>query len=481
MRGHMNIKRIQFIALLTSVILTVLLLIATVFTFRHAEFHVVHTHYTLICYALLSLGILTIIISWITGHFVTITLVLSFLILNPLLMTLNSQQRIFMPFVGWYLLVWGILFYFYVQKRNDHVVTQLYIEKGEEEVNKLNKTIAKASSALEQYFSRYSNYFNLREVANKFSTTLSLKKISHLIVDQTIAILKKGDACLLYLSDVDENILSLTASKNLKRGERIRSKIGTLYDRWVLKTRQNLIITDTTKDFRFDIRQLPENEEIKSLIAAPLIHGRRTIGTIRINAMQADAFSMDDLRILNIMAVLAASAIGNALLYQQTEELAIRDSLTNLYVQRYFKERIKEEHKRALITNAPLSLLMCDLDHFKEYNDKYGHAAGDMVLTTVAGTLGVVLGDNAIVARYGGEEFAVLLPKMTKRTAQEIADEVRRGVEQAEVDLRGIKTHISVSIGVSSLPEDTLDVEELISKADRRLYDAKKKGRNRVC
>jgi len=428
-----------------------------------------------------ALGSMTIVLAWLSGNMILTGSVLVCTALNASLVVLNSQQMNLFLYVLFYFFMAAVLFFFDTRKKKSIITTQLATGQQEENRNNLSQSIDDASSALESYFSRYANDFTLREVANRFSTTLSLKKIDLLIVEQTLSVIRKGDVCLLYLADVHENMLSLRASKTASKGLKVKSKIGSIFDRWVLKTRQPLIVNDCTKDFRFDADQKHVVDYERSLIGAPLLHDGKVIGTLRLNSHEAECFTTDDLRLLNILAILASSAIGNALLFQRTEELAIRDSLTNLYVHRYFKERLQDEHRRSLISNASLSLLMCDLDHFKQYNDKYGHAAGDMVLQGITNIFISVLGKEVFVARYGGEEFAIILPNIDKVNAMEIAEEVRRSVEETSIDIRGVQTSVTLSIGVSSFPEDTLAYEELIINADRRLYDAKRKGRNQVC
>ena len=130
----------------------------------------------------------------------------------------------------------------------------------------------------------------------------------------------------------------------------------------------------------------------------------------------------------------------------------------------------------------PLSFLMIDLDYFKKYNDQFGHVAGDIVLKTVAKILDDSFGQPGnIVCRYGGEEFCVLLPDCTKENAKQLAEKVRKKIEQEKIVLRRQETNITVSIGVSTFPKDAQMKEELIYKADHALYRAKEEGRNRVC
>ena len=174
-------------------------------------------------------------------------------------------------------------------------------------------------------------------------------------------------------------------------------------------------------------------------------------------------------------------AIENALLYERVEQLAIKDSLTHLYLRRYLLDRIPEEMSRQLRHGNQLSFLMIDLDKFKDYNDRFGHVAGDIVLRTI----GMILKDffekpGNLVCRYGGEEFSILLPDCSKKKAQQLAEEVRKKIAEQSILLRREKTYITVSVGLAAFPADAQTKEELIHKADQALYRAKQEGRNQV-
>jgi diguanylate cyclase (GGDEF)-like protein len=207
----------------------------------------------------------------------------------------------------------------------------------------------------------------------------------------------------------------------------------------------------------------------------------RISGTLRLESVKRNAYSADDLRILYVIADIAAVAMNNARLYARTEELAIRDGLTNLYVQRYFKERLRDELKRAERKKHIFSLLFFDIDHFKHYNDKHGHAAGDIVLKHIAYTLHKFAGTGDVIARYGGEEFAVILAGQDKGGAARIANDIRKHVSKDMIALRDQKTCVTVSAGVATYPNDGSSEETLIRIADSNLYKAKKEGRNKVC
>jgi diguanylate cyclase (GGDEF)-like protein len=124
---------------------------------------------------------------------------------------------------------------------------------------------------------------------------------------------------------------------------------------------------------------------------------------------------------------------------------------------------------------------MLDIDHFKKYNDQFGHAAGDIVLKHIARTMNSMVKEGDIVARYGGEEIVVMLCGRNKKEAVVEAEEIRKAVKESPVTLRRHSANISVSIGISSYSEDASGPEALIRIADERLYKAKAEGRDRVC
>jgi diguanylate cyclase (GGDEF)-like protein len=167
---------------------------------------------------------------------------------------------------------------------------------------------------------------------------------------------------------------------------------------------------------------------------------------------------------------------------RRLEQLAITDGLTGLYNHRYFHERLAKEVARGERSSLPLSLLMIDVDHFKHYNDLHGHPAGDAVLRDVAQLLVEGRRINDAVARYGGEEFAVLLVDTPKAAGQQVAEQIRRRVEEWNFAEGNAQPggRLTISVGVATAPDDALESAALVQAADTALYLAKNAGRNRV-
>lgn len=198
----------------------------------------------------------------------------------------------------------------------------------------------------------------------------------------------------------------------------------------------------------------------------------------------------EDLAKFEVLASQLALQIRKVRLYEMVRELSIIDGLTGVFVRRHFLERFEEEIRRALKQTFPLTVLMLDIDHFKRYNDDFGHLVGDATLKEVAQIIRANVRNVDIVARYGGEEFTIVIPETREEGGVEVAERIRSAVARKSFRIYDEETKVTVSIGISVFPQDLpQSVEggydpnfmfELIQRADRALYRAKEEGRNRV-
>lgn len=173
-------------------------------------------------------------------------------------------------------------------------------------------------------------------------------------------------------------------------------------------------------------------------------------------------------------------SLKRAMLFKEVEELSRIDGLTSLYLRRYIIKKLQEETIRSYRYNTPYSLLMIDIDFFKKVNDTYGHLIGDKLLVSLASIFKETVGGRGLISRWGGEEFLILLPYTDKKEAYKVAETIRKKVEDNKFYFNGININITVSVGVSSFPEDGNDFNQIISVADSMLYEAKRAGRNKV-
>ncbi len=166
---------------------------------------------------------------------------------------------------------------------------------------------------------------------------------------------------------------------------------------------------------------------------------------------------------------------------RQLQELANKDGLTNLYNHRYLQEQLLKEIDRAKRYDLTLSFVLVDIDHFKHFNDTYGHQTGDVILKTLGELLLKIVRDSDMAARYGGEEFALILPHTNFTTARETAERLRKTVESYDFEVDNNQLQITISLGLACFPHETIETsKDLVESADKALYTAKNNGRNRV-
>ncbi len=354
----------------------------------------------------------------------------------------------------------------------------------QEKINILNTDNSQESrnkSALDDKIRRYKS---LKKIVEEIDEQLDLEYIAESLTRIAFSqVANNKGTCILYLIDNHTQKLSLFKTKKEDK-EIIKAKEGDIFDLWVLRHTNPLLIEDIKKDFRFDLEKIESQHirPISSLISSPLISEHKFLGVLRIDNSSPCFYSQDDLRFLTTICDLGSVALENAQLFQRTKDLAIHDELTRLYTEGYFLDRLEEECKRGLRQDVVFSLLMLDIDHFKDYNDRFGHTSGDIVLKSLSNAITRQLKDlSPIISRFGGEEFCIILPALDKKKAYKIADELRENISKGKIILRKQETHVTVSIGLSSFPDDSTTSDELISKADKAMYEAKNKGRNQVC
>lgn len=249
----------------------------------------------------------------------------------------------------------------------------------------------------------------------------------------------------------------------------------------------NTVVIQTGKPYILDdARKLyqPFNQEphshIRSWLGIPLTVRGQITGLLVIDSAQPNHFKDEHVKMAVAFADQVAIALENARLFKEAQNMALTDALTGLYNRRGLFEIGRLEFSRARHSNRSFSAIMVDIDHFKRINDLHGHAIGDQALQGLAGHLQGVTRDVDIVGRYGGEEFVFLLSETPLEAAREMAERLRRTVEEAAIptDIDGLR--MTISLGVAAYTPDTPDLETLIARADQALYAAKHKGRNRV-
>ena len=217
-------------------------------------------------------------------------------------------------------------------------------------------------------------------------------------------------------------------------------------------------------------------EEEMDLYTFPLQWEGKKMGNLQVQGL-----ALEDQEKVMILGHQFALALRRVKLYQEIEKLAITDSLTGLHTRRYFLKRLEEEMARSRLRKLKLSILMIDVDHFKNINDEHGHLTGDQVLCEMGKIIGQNIREIDIAGRYGGEEFAVVLPDTNQEGVEFAAQRIRTAVEKATILVFDASLKTTLSIGMATFPQDGKTESELVDRADWALYRAKKMGRNRVC
>jgi len=326
----------------------------------------------------------------------------------------------------------------------------------------------------------------LYEMSHKLSVALKPEEIFRAILDMVPKAVTACSRLIILLHDRERNSLRLQhiggAPGELAEGMEFTTASNGIYA-YAFNNICPVNIGDirTKKSYRFAPEE-PNNPHLRSLLIIPISGGdeRGCIGLFSAESAAEEYFKPDVVQILNTMVENASVAVARSMLYLKMEKLATTDGLTGLHNHRTFQEITAREFERAKRHGRPLSMLLTDIDHFKNFNDTYGHPVGDLVLREIAGCIKSAVRATDFPARYGGEEFAVVLPETAEQGAMAIAERIRQTVEARVIESGKNKLRVTISIGCVTYPTYGLTQQEIIDCSDKALYASKKGGRNRV-
>ena len=319
-------------------------------------------------------------------------------------------------------------------------------------------------------------------IARSLISTLELDDILREILG-VIANTFGYTSCAVLLTDEERNRLYIKAShgypryiRYIMRDQKLKSgREGICFH--VATTGKPYYAPDVSKDPYY----VEGKKSVRSEAAVPLKIKDEVIGVLDIESEKLDAFSERDLRMFSVFASQAAIAIQNDRLYNEIKSLSLTDALTKAANRRHFDLMLNSEFRKAKGYSRPLSLAMIDLDDFKNFNDRYGHLAGDKILIHISRILKKNIRDTDFVARYGGEEFTIILPETSNPLAMKVSERVRNSVEKNLANIEGVgRKKMTISIGVASFPDNAENTAQLVHSADRALYRAKQMGKNCV-
>tara|TARA_Y100001968_G_scaffold203684_1_gene187019 strand:+ start:15035 stop:16816 length:1782 start_codon:yes stop_codon:yes gene_type:complete len=349
---------------------------------------------------------------------------------------------------------------------------------------RLYQRIAVARARLDRSLHQLSLLF---DVTRALGAVSDLTGLLRLILERAIAAVGAEKGSLMLLDDREEELVvrvvfglpDKAVERRINDGELEcrRFRRGEGVAGWVLETGKALRVDNTDSEANFTDA---ENSHVQSILCVPLTVDDETIGVINItNRLEEGNFGAEDEEILGALADQAAVAIARARLY----EAAITDGLTGLYVRRFAMHRLREELRRARRYGNELTVVMCDIDHFKQVNDNYGHPAGDAVLIKVAEIISGQLRTEVDVAgRFGGEEFLLVLPETRLSSGVVAAERLRSVIEATEIELSdGRAVSVTMSFGLAQFDVKSGEqADAVIARADAALYESKESGRNRI-
>jgi diguanylate cyclase (GGDEF)-like protein len=328
----------------------------------------------------------------------------------------------------------------------------------------------------------------LNEIGRSIAAVLDVQRLLELICELVTRNLQCDLSSVMLMEEGGE--LAMRAARGIPEdiARKIRVKVGHGYAGKAAQTRRSILVRDEDPEASSRGRFSPDDSRSirytgGSFAVVPIVHDVAVLGVINVtNKRGGTGIGSDDLEFLETIAASAAVAIENARLHEKAQLLAATDGLTGLYNHRHFQERLAEEVERwRRYWVKGVALVMLDIDHFKRFNDTYGHRAGDAVLREAAHRLRRQARRVDVACRYGGEEFAVILPEVDRAGAAAFAERVRDAFQHEPFNVRdGTAVHLTVSVGAAACPENAADPADLIEAADQALFASKSAGRNRV-
>ena len=314
----------------------------------------------------------------------------------------------------------------------------------------------------------------LIDIVRGVNATLEPSKIAEVIVDRGATWVPAP--CWAVVSADLSGQLSVLADRGLtpEMGPAVYA-IAT----WVMHRNQEFVTADLTLDARVS------DGAVGAVIAFPLgCRGRRVgalVGLDRLPSAREPRLSESMLRAVRILLEPASVALDNALLLKRAEALSVTDDLTHLYNSRYLNLVLRRETKRASRSGRPLSLLFIDLDGFKDVNDTHGHLFGSRALVEAAAVIRSSARETDVVSRFGGDEFALVLPDTGGEGAYAVGERIRERIAAHQfLAGDGLNIHLTVSVGVATLPDVANSSEELVQAADKAMYRVKDSGKNGI-
>ncbi len=379
-------------------------------------------------------------------------------------------------------LVWDLLI---AKKRSEEqekifVELQVAYDKIRSHERRLQSSKEALEKANEELESRLAEIFFTHEFFKALTSYSSVEDVASLIVDGANGILGAEISCV-YLFEQKDWTLRLRASQG--RPEEAFKPVVPVSETILGAAFRDGFTQQSDVPLGSELAEWCVNaDDIRSQAGLPLRSGESIIGVLLVASSTFRELTPAERDRLQVIGNQSSLALQNALLHEELERLSVTDRLTELYNHGYFQQRLEEELGRAARFGHTLSVIMLDIDDFKQFNDSYGHPKGDKVLQAVSAIIRQNLREVDVAARYGGEEFIVVLPETDVAGALAVAERIRKSMAQFEF-FTGDDNHPvtqTVSLGVATYPTHATTPARLVESADKAMYQAKRYGKNQV-
>jgi diguanylate cyclase (GGDEF)-like protein/PAS domain S-box-containing protein len=357
------------------------------------------------------------------------------------------------------------------------VVKHGEIRWGEQAAAQIALALAKAT-LLDSERRRRQEAETLRTVSDALASTLDLRQVLDIILDQLAVVIDYDSAAVLLW---EGEKVKAVAGRGFREASLDTDDPLPLSNPLLLEIRQTLKpiwLSNPHQDPRF--AGWSHTTPIRSWMGMPLVVHGKFLGFLTLDSYAEGTYSASQAALVQPFANQAAQAIENASLFDWVQRQAVTDVLTNIYNRRGFFELGQREIERALRFHRDLAAVMLDIDRFKLVNDRLGHAIGDQVLAEIARRCVEVLRRVDLIGRYGGEEFAILLPETDLNAAARIAERLRTEISGTRIGTDRGPLSVTISLGVATIHSTTNDLGSLLEAADSAMYAAKQAGRDCV-
>ncbi|MEZ7890271.1 MAG: sensor domain-containing diguanylate cyclase [Candidatus Wallbacteria bacterium] len=363
------------------------------------------------------------------------------------------------------------------ENRKDNEIDKLELAKLRKEISSKQAAIEEANSKVNFISSKM---VNLQAIAREIGTCLDFDSLLKSTLNAANKLLKARKISIFLHGE--DNKLLLKATYGWTSVTPDEHNIISDHEIAMWSFTHNEMVTPTEIQKDPILSALHRESKLKVIMCAPISSKDEVIGVICVEELEGGPsakITSDDTRMFSILIDLVSLSFNNTRLFRKVQMLANTDGLTKLFTHRYFQEFLSAEIEKCSQGKGEFSIILSDIDHFKKFNDTYGHQAGDFVLEQTAQCFKQTVRPNDIVARYGGEEFIILLPGANVNSSYVMAERIRKAVESKLYNYNNLQLRVTVSLGISSYPVDAVKNMELVKKSDLALYYSKETGRNK--